>query len=173
MITAKTLLAYLLQTATAFGTPIHTADINPEEAFCLAQNVFYEARGEDLKGQFAVASVTLNRANDPRYPDTICGVVQQSGKARDNKRVCAFSWYCDKTGKGREIPVRNRDGSVNTRVADQFQMAAEAALSVMSGSVADVTNGATHFHNRSVKPSWASRMKRTVSIDNHTFYKQR
>ena len=173
MITAKTLLAYLLQAATVFGTPIQTADINPEEAFCLAQNVFYEARGEDINGQFAVASVTLNRANDPRYPDTICGVVQQSGKTRDNKRVCAFSWYCEQTRVGREIPVRNRDGSINEKVIDQFRVASEVALSVMSGSVTDHSRGATHFHNPSVKPSWAHRMTRTIVIGNHTFYRQR
>ena len=166
MITAKSLLAYILQAASAFGSPIDTADINHEEAYCLAQNVFYEARGEPISGQFAVASVTLNRANDSRYPDTICGVVKQG-----SGRSCAFSWTCDSKRVGREISVKNADGSVNHRVAEQFKTASMVAVAAMAGAAEDKTRGATHFHNKTVKPMWATRLIRTVTIGNHTFYR--
>ena len=42
---------------------------------CLALNIYHEARGEPIEGQRAVASVTLNRTLDPRWPSTVCGVV--------------------------------------------------------------------------------------------------
>ncbi|MDZ4094139.1 MAG: cell wall hydrolase, partial [Paracoccaceae bacterium] len=44
---------------------------------CLAQALYFEARGETLKGQFAVAEVILNRKDSGRYPTTVCGVVNQ------------------------------------------------------------------------------------------------
>ena len=45
---------------------------------CLALNLYHEARGESLAGNLAVGFVTMNRVADPRYPDTVCGVVKQS-----------------------------------------------------------------------------------------------
>lgn len=61
------------------------------EITCLAQAVYYEARGEPLEGKKAVAIVTLNRKNNPKFPSTICGVVYQKGQ---------YSW----TRKTRAIP---------------------------------------------------------------------
>ena len=57
---------------------------------CLALNVYWEARSEPMQGQLAVAAVTLNRVNDPRFPDDICDVVRQGGEVR--KHRCQFSW---------------------------------------------------------------------------------
>jgi len=173
MITAKLLLAYLLQTVTLGGMPVDTSHIDTEEAFCLAENIYYEARSEDIKGQFAVASVTLNRANDSRFPNTVCGVVKQATISRiGDKIVCAFSWYCENNRRGKEIPVKNKDGTINQQVVDQFQVASMIAIQVLSGSVQDNTNGATHFHNPQVsKPPWTSTMKRTLRVGNHDFYK--
>ena len=78
----------------------HLAD----ESYCLAENVYHEARNQPKVGQMAVMSVTLNRVNDPRYPNTICGVTKQ-GPTRPSwqdetvmipiKHKCQFSWYCD------------------------------------------------------------------------------
>jgi spore germination cell wall hydrolase CwlJ-like protein len=76
MMTAKLLLVYLLQTSPAtLGLDIDTNSIDMEQAYCLAKNVYYESRNEDIRGQFAVASVTLNRVKDSRYPTTVCDVV--------------------------------------------------------------------------------------------------
>lgn len=171
MITAKVLLAYLLSTAGSLG--FDTTGVDPEQAYCLAENIYYEARNEDVKGQIAVASVTLNRANDPRFPDTVCGVVKYSIKSKNsNKLVCAFSWYCENSRKNREIPLRNKDGTINQQVVDQFQVASIIAIKVLAGNVNDNTQGATHFHNPfSSQPSWRHELIKTARIGNHDFYK--
>jgi spore germination cell wall hydrolase CwlJ-like protein len=173
MITAKLLLAYFLSTANLVGLDVDTSKVDPEQAYCLAENIYYEARNEDIQGQFAVASVTLNRANDARFPRTVCEVVKQTAVSRISKKlVCAFSWYCENDKKGREIPVKNKDGTVNQQVVDQFQVASIVAITVLGGSVNDNTNGATHFHNPYIsQPAWRLEMKRTIRMGNHDFYR--
>lgn len=174
MITAKLLLAYLLQSADVTGlTSDEISKINPQEAYCLAENIYYEARSEDIRGQFAVASVTLNRAKDPRFPSTVCGVVKQTARSQiTNRIVCAFSWYCEKDKSGREIPVKNKDGSVNQAVVDQFQVASIVAITMLSGNVEDNTKGATHFHNPNTSnPAWSKSLVKTMSVGNHDFYR--
>lgn len=175
MLTAKLLLAYLLQSADVTGLSVDTKKIDPQEVYCLAENIYYEARSEDIKGQFAVASVTLNRAKDARFPNTICGVVQQSARSRiTNGLVCAFSWYCDNGKKGKEIPVKNKDGSINQTIVDQFQVASIVAITVLGGNVEDNTKGATHFHNPSTSnPAWKTQLTKTMTIGNHAFYRLR
>ena len=174
MITAKLLLTFLLQSTDVLGLTSHqVSQIDPEQAFCLAENIYYEARNEDIRGQFAVASVTLNRVNDPRFPKTVCDVVKQTTISNISKRlVCQFSWYCETDKKGKEIPVRNKDGTINQQVVDQFQVASIVAIQAMSGQAEDNTNGATHFHNPYVsQPTWRFQLKRTVRLGNHDFYK--
>lgn len=173
MLTAKILLVYLLQTAGTVGLDVDTSKIDSEQAFCLAENIYYESRNEDIQGQFAVASVTLNRANDPRFPKTVCEVVKQSTISRVSKKlVCAFSWYCENDKRGKEIPVKNKDGSINQNVVDQFQVASIVAITILSGEVRDNTFGATHFHNPYTShPAWRYELKKTTQIGNHAFYK--
>jgi spore germination cell wall hydrolase CwlJ-like protein len=151
---------------------ISRVDLN--QAYCLAENVYYEARNEDIRGQFAVAAVTINRANDERFPSTICGVVKSSAVSRTSKKiVCAFSWYCENNMKNKEIPIKNKDGSMNQRIVDQFQVASMVAISTLAGEVEDNTKGATHFHNPFISfPSWRLEMNKTMRIGNHDFYKE-
>jgi spore germination cell wall hydrolase CwlJ-like protein len=173
MITAKLLLAYLLQSTSVVGLDIDTSKIDPEQAYCLAENIYYESRSEDIRGQFAVGLVTLNRVNDSRFPDTVCDVVKQANIHRVTRKVvCAFSWYCENDKKGKEIPVRNKDGSVNQQVVDQFQVASIIAIQILNGNVEDNTAGATHFHNPyTSNPAWRFEMKRTLKVGNHDFYR--
>ena len=174
MITAKFLLVYFLSTpGSLVGIDVDTSKIDPEQAYCMAQNIYYEARNEEIRGQFAVASVTLNRTNDVRFPDTVCEVVKQTAVSKISKQlVCAFSWYCENDKKGREIPVRNKDGSINQRVVDQFRVASIIAINALGGSIEDNTFGATHFHNPfTSQPAWRSELKKTVRLGNHDFYK--
>ncbi|MEY8840212.1 cell wall hydrolase, partial [Cribrihabitans sp. XS_ASV171] len=63
-----------------------------EQFRCLAEALYFEARGEPVKGQFAVAEVILNRVESSRYPDTFCGVIRQ-GTGR--KYQCQFTFTCD------------------------------------------------------------------------------
>jgi N-acetylmuramoyl-L-alanine amidase len=173
MLTAELLLAYILSTASVVGIDVDTSKIDPEQAYCLAQNIYYEAKSESKQGQIAVASVTLNRANDSRFPDTICEVVQQSAISKYSKKlVCAFTWYCEQYKKGKEIPVTNKDGTVNEAVYKQFEAASIIAIGALSGNLKDNTHGATHFYNPSIaQPSWAAELKRTVRLGNHDFHK--
>lgn len=173
MITAKLLLAYLLQAATIANPALDQSTVDLEQAYCLAENVYYESRNEDIRGQFAVAAVTLNRANDARFPDTVCDVVKFSVVSKvSKKRVCAFSWYCEKDRGVNGIPFKNKDGSINQPVVDQFQVAAMVAIASLTGQATDNTNGATHFHNPFVSfPSWRHEMKKTMRVGNHDFYR--
>jgi hypothetical protein len=173
MLLAKLLLAYLLQTGSILGLDVDTSKIDLDQAYCLAENIYYEARNEDIRGQFAVASVTLNRASDGRFPNTVCGVVKQITVARVSRQlVCAFSWYCESDKKGKEIPVRNKDGTINQHVVDQFQVASMVAITALSGAVEDNTHGATHFHNPFTShPAWRKSLKKTMRVGNHDFYK--
>ena len=63
-----------------------------KEWACLTEALYFEARGETVKGQFAVAEVILNRVSSPSFPDTICGVINQ-GTGR--KFACQFTYTCD------------------------------------------------------------------------------
>jgi spore germination cell wall hydrolase CwlJ-like protein len=173
MFSAKLLLAYLLQAATLANPTVDISKVNIDEAYCLAKNVYYESKSESIRGQFAVASVTVNRTQDPRFPDTVCEVVHYSSVSRISKKlVCQFSWYCEREKRGKNIPVTNKDGTVNQVVVDQFQVASMVAITVLSGQVDDNTNGATHFHNPNISfPDWRHEMKRTLREGNHDFYR--
>jgi len=173
MITAKLLLAYLLQSADVYGLSVDTTKIDPQEAYCLAENIYYEAGGEDIRGQIAVASVTINRTKDPRFPSTVCGVVQQSVTLKStNKPICSFSWYCEDKKRDKDISLRNKDGTENLKLTEKFKNAIIIALKVLDGDIKDNTRGATHFHNPSQsQPSWRSSLIKTVSLGNHDFYK--
>ena len=124
---------------------------------CLAQAIYFEARGEPRAGQFGVASVVLNRVARPDYPSTICGVVFE-GSARRN--ACQFSFACDGLSD-RAAPGRAWDQSL--RVAAQ----------VLAGLRPDLTGRATHYHARSVDPVWAKALTHTVTIGQHRFYHDR
>jgi len=123
---------------------------------CLAEAIYFEARGESVRGQFAVAEVILNRVAATAYPDSICGVVQD-GAHRPN--ACQFSYKCD--GK----PETFTDADAHARAGKIARLAIE-------GASGDLTRGATHFHTRHVRPSWASAFPRTTQIGAHLFYRQ-
>jgi len=124
-----------------------------DEFQCLARAMYFEARGESVAGQAAVGEVVLNRVDDPRFPDTICGVVHQS-----NARGCQFSWTCD----GRADRVRNTAA---------YGRVAKVARALLDGAPRALTDGATYFHTPAVRPSWSRRFTRTAKIGQHIFYR--
>lgn len=123
---------------------------------CLTEALYFEARGETLDGVVAVAEVILNRVDSPDYPDTVCGVVQQGGQGLYN---CQFTYRCD--GKADAIHERAAWTAVG-----------RVAAHMLSGAPRTLTDGATHYHTRSVHPSWAKRFPQTASIGYHLFYRQ-
>lgn len=120
---------------------------------CLTQALYFEARGESLKGQFAVAEVILNRVDSPRYPNSVCGVVNQGGNGS-----CQFSYNCDGA----------RDVMAEQGAAD---VAGRIARLMLDGAPRNLTYGATHFHTAAVRPSWSKAFERTAMIGTHLFYK--
>lgn len=120
---------------------------------CLTEALYFEARGESLDGQIAVAEVILNRVDSPLYPRTICGVVKQRGGGG-----CQFSYVCQ--------------GKVKMREKSAADLAGRIARAMLDGAPRVLTDGATHFHTRAVKPSWSKRFARTAAIGAHLFYRQ-
>lgn len=128
---------------------------------CLARNVWYEAGHESVKGQLAVAQVTVNRARSSRWPDDLCAVVSQSTVTQEGKKVCQFSWYCDQT-KNKNLPINERHPA--------YQAAYRVLVDGYRISV--LGNDAYFFHNATlVQPSWPHQM--IAQIGNHVFYKAR
>ena len=127
------------------------------QAWCLAQNIYYEARGSSKVDQIAVADVVLNRVQSDRYPDTICGVVQDG--YRPGRNVCQFSWYCD--GKS-DLP-ENQEAWIK---AQQI-----AINMVYNDKYVGITEGATHYHASYVLPEWAETKTQVVQIGEHIFYR--
>lgn len=124
---------------------------------CLAENVYYEARGEPLKGQYAVAEVVLNRMRSKHFPDNVCKVVHESRFDRVRRRFVAhFSWTDD-----------NRTSDPAGPAWDQ---AMEVAAAVYDQKQEPVVPGALFYHATYVHPSWAKTKKPLAKIGNHIFY---
>lgn len=123
---------------------------------CLTEALYFEARGEPLRGVFAVAEVVLNRVDSPDYPNTVCGVVNQGS---GGLYQCQFTYTCDGlSDAATDRAAWNRVGQV--------------ARAMLDGAPRTLTDGATHYHTRSVNPSWANRLPRTAEVGAHLFYRQ-
>jgi len=121
---------------------------------CLTEALYFEARGEAVTGQFAVAEVIMNRVASPSFPNTVCGVVHQ-GSGELNQ--CQFSFYCD--GHAEVFSER-----------DAYRQVGKVARITLSGVDLDLTDGATFYHTKGVVPSWSRVFKRTATIGYHHFY---
>jgi spore germination cell wall hydrolase CwlJ-like protein len=122
---------------------------------CLTEALYFEARGESVRGLFGVAEVIVNRVDDPRYPDTVCDVVND-GTGR--MYACQFTYTCDSHPETISDPV-------------SWSRVGKVARLMLDGAPSNLTDGATHYHTRAVNPSWASRFPRTTSIGVHHFYR--
>ncbi|KGJ12243.1 cell wall hydrolase [Paracoccus versutus] len=134
------------ETKSGRATRQATVQINPADLQCLSEALYFEARGEGVQGQQAVAEVILNRVDHPRFPKTVCGVVNQRGQFTYNKNA------------------RIREKGTYARVQ-------RVAMAALAGAPRTLTNGATYFHARGVSPSWSKRFERTIRIGSHTFYR--
>jgi len=123
-----------------------------KELACLTKNIYYEAAQESYEGKLAVAQVTLNRANDPNFPSTICGVVYQKTLG-----TCQFSWTCLKN-----LAIQNK------YAWEESEMVARKALTqpVLHDIIAK--NNVLYYHAVYVNPGWRGRV--ITKIGNHVFY---
>lgn len=139
------------------GLPKVSEEKRTKEWQCMAEALYFEARGESVKGQFAVAEVIQNRAEHSAFPESVCGVINQ-GTASGRKYQCQFTYNCDGlSDKIREHGAYERVG----KVADLL----------LSGAPAELTDGATHYHTKAVSPRWARVFERTATIGVHHFYR--
>lgn len=132
---------------------------------CLAENIYFEARGQSIAGQLAVGHVTINRVDSDQFPNTVCDVVYQAkyytnwkGNYVPKRHQCQFSWFCD--GKAEEIN--------DIRAWKRALMIAEFVF--YRGDDSDMTGGSLWYHARHVEPYWAASMNRVGMIDDHVFY---
>ena len=117
------------------------------ELNCLAVGVYYEAKGEPLAGQLAVADVIINRTTSGRFPRTVCGVLKQHGQ---------FSFV--------------RGGALPTPPANAQWRKAMAVAQVAQKDLWDSpVENALYFHARYVSPRW--NRARVGTIGNHVFYR--
>ena len=128
-----------------------------EQWRCLSEALYFEARGEAVEGQFAVAEVILNRVDSPRFPDSICGVVLQG--SGQGKFRCQFTYTCD----GKLETINNQTAWQNVGKVASLSIAMDRR---------PLTFGATYYHTNYVSPSWSKKFARTASIGVHYFYKE-
>ncbi len=122
---------------------------------CLSEALYFEARGETVKGQFAVAEVIMNRVESSRFPDTLCGVIKQgTGK----RYQCQFTYTCD---GNKEVIAEPK----------AFERVSKVARATIDGTAGDLTKGATHYHTKWVSPRWSRVYTRTAQIGVHLFYR--
>jgi spore germination cell wall hydrolase CwlJ-like protein len=165
----------------SFVNKITAPMISYKDIECLARNIYYEAGSESEEGKVAVGLVTLNRANNPKYPNSVCGVVTQKTVLTVPKQitvehkeflstrvevqttwvqkvVCQFSWNCTKVGKIKEDDPRWKESQ---RVAQEL---AQGGYDDYRIKYAD----AMHFHAVYVNPGW--KLKRITRTGGHIFY---
>ena len=123
---------------------------------CLAEALYFEARGETVKGQFAVAEVIRNRVNSSRFPNSYCAVINQ-GTGR--KYQCQFTYTCD------GHPEVVAEPAAYARVA-------KVARATLDGKSPDITHGATFYHTTAVRPSWSRKFTNTARFGVHLFYRR-
>jgi spore germination cell wall hydrolase CwlJ-like protein len=125
---------------------------------CLAENIYFEARGESLDGQRAVAEVTLNRQRSPNFPHTVCEVVYDTRWDPLRRRLVGhFSWTeLDK------LP---------TPSGDAWEQAKAVATAAYDDTYQPVVPGALFYHATSIRPAWAKTKRVVATIGNHIFYR--
>jgi len=125
---------------------------------CLANAVYFEARGEPVRGQIAVAQVVMNRVFSPFYPKDVCGVVYQNA---NRHLACQFTFACD------GVP------DVVTE-PDAWLRAKRIARDMLDGKLwmPEVAK-ATHYHAYWVHPDWVAEMHKISKLGVHTFYRPR
>ena len=120
------------------------------ELYCMAQNIYFEARNQSRAGMGAVARVVMNRVKNKGWPNSVCEVVRQRMQ---------FSWYWD--------GVHDQPN----KKSKAWKMAVEVASEVMYGNVVkDNLDEAFHYHADYVNPKWAKKKVMIAKIDDHIFY---
>ena len=139
-------------------------NFSDEDVHCLALNLYFEARGESVLGQHAVAEVVLYRLMASKYPNTICDVVREGRYHAWNpdhpiRHMCQFSWFCDGLS----------DTPVDVRA---FTVALDISTRVLTDpDYEPVMEYALFYHTLAVDPYWVDSVEFVGTIGEHSFYR--
>lgn len=141
------------------GLSLALQDENLDKAKkCLAEAIYFEARSESEKGQYAVAQVVMNRTRTGYYPASVCGVVYEN---KHRRNACQFSFACD----GKPKRVRDKESwKTAMRIADDV---------LLNGAYLPEIGTATHYHATYVRPRWIRDMTDRTRVGTHVFYRVR
>jgi|TARA_B110000977_G_C11030785_1_gene475151 spore germination cell wall hydrolase CwlJ-like protein len=156
----KTILASLAIVATSASIAKATECGKEDEIHALAMNMYHEARGQGSEAMQLVGEVTLNRANNKNFPNTICQVVYQARfdkRGNPRRHKCQFSWFCDGLS----------DKPYN---AKSWKLAEVIATGLVNKTISLIGIQATHYHATSVKPYWSKKYTRLGRHGDHVFY---
>lgn len=139
--------AVVVQMVASLATSSPAVPLDKQEVMCMAKAVYFEARGEDITGQMAVAAVVKHRMEHPRYPKTACGVVLQRAQFSPDIKT--------RTPRDREA----------------WALAVEVAAFTLAGYLTDPVPGALYFHSDE-QPGWAKKetIVNVAQIGGHQFY---
>lgn len=168
---SKIILLMLAISVAVFSMPVVSQEITDiaiehqvredfnKQLKCLTDNVYFEAGSESYEGKLAVAQVTINRANNAKFGNTICEVVYQ--RSYVNKLlVCQFSWTCMKN-----MLVRDK------YAYEEAEMVSRKALTEPDVHDTISKTNAMYYHNTQVNPNW--NLQRVTQIGHHIFYKEK
>jgi spore germination cell wall hydrolase CwlJ-like protein len=142
--------AGILVLIAALASQAHHQAEHQAEKTCMAEALYYEARGEGVRGQEAVAEVILQRTHSNAHPNSVCGVVHEPHQ---------FSYLYDGSTKHKRDP-------------EAWDAARELAARILKGDVVtSMTRKAMYYHTVDVLPDWASTMVVTARIGDHVFYR--
>lgn len=151
----------------AASTSAYADTVPQTELTCLAEAIYFEGRSETLSGMYAIGNVILNRVDNPKFPNTICGVVHQG--PMDGSKItlnrCQFSYFCD--GISDAFPVS--DNMIEINAAEWSTLVAE---DLVFGDRPDRTKGSTYYHANYVSPFWTDSYELVAAIGTHLFYMQ-
>ena len=166
----KKFIASIVIQTMLFTSVVYAADwqirseLRKEDVKCLALNIYFETRAVSLADAMAVTDVVMNRVNSRHFPNTACTVIKQAkldSNGNPRRHKCQFSWYCD----GKSDKPRNQEAW------DRAQKFASDMYNF--GTYIGITEGATHYHDSYVKPSWAPGFDRITRIGSHYFYRMK
>jgi N-acetylmuramoyl-L-alanine amidase len=137
------------------ATAAAAAEVSAAERELFALNLYHEARSEGRDGMIAVGWVVLNRVESEAFPDSITAVINEP-----TRRGCQWGWTCD--GRS-DAPTEQAN----------WEMAQEVTELMLSDArPADPTEGAVVFHETfRATPGWLRGATRTVTLNNHHFYR--
>lgn len=141
---------------------VRLTQIDKRERDCIAETLYFEARGEGIKGMLAVASVLEERKDHPDYPETYCKI---------SKQPWQFSFRHE--GKPSLKALERRTSSLNAKDVEMLQEAKRIAERMLLGAFRGILpRGTVFYHAKYVKPTWARKMQRVAVIGQHVFYRK-